>query len=79
MRRLLGLLLIGAMFVLPIVTSCVPSGYEGKNPARPAGNQLSPEQQQNSGGTAPTDTNAGAGNTSGGGGSQSENPQQGGQ
>jgi len=76
MRRLIGSLLIAAMVLLPVATSCVPTGYAGKNPrnpARPAGNQLTPDQVQNRGETAPTDA------TTGSSGSQSENGVRGGQ
>ncbi len=44
MRRLLAILLMISLFILPAITSCVPGGYEGDNPARPEENQVDPEQ-----------------------------------
>jgi len=43
MKRLLAILLLTTAFVLPIFTSCVPSGYESENPNRPAEDQVDVE------------------------------------
>ncbi|HDS29790.1 MAG TPA: hypothetical protein ENN67_01975 [Firmicutes bacterium] len=45
MRKLISLILLTAMFVIPMLTSCVPSGYEGENPARPSDFQVTGEAQ----------------------------------
>jgi hypothetical protein len=63
MRRLLALLLLLSAFVLPLMTSCVPGGYEGKNPARPDSNQVTPDQVQ--GGNQQTNPPAGTGDEGG--------------
>jgi hypothetical protein len=64
MKRTLGWLLVTAMLALPLM-SCVPGGYEGKNPSRPDANQVPADQLQGGSTTAPSDT-TGEGNTTGG-------------
>jgi len=56
MRRFIVLLLLAAMLIFPIVTSCYPSGYEGadKNPSRPAENQVDTKALEEEG-TVPAD------------------------
>lgn len=67
MRRLLALLLLLSAFVLPLMTSCVPGGYEGKNPSRPDTNQVPPEQIQGGDqGTTPPAGTGTEGDTTGG-------------
>lgn len=46
MRRVIAVLALLAAFVIPFVTSCVPGGYEGKNPARSDIHQVPPEMLQ---------------------------------
>jgi hypothetical protein len=43
MKRLLAIFLLLSAFVLPMITACVPSGYESGNPNRPADNQVNVE------------------------------------
>jgi hypothetical protein len=58
MRKLLSLFLLLSMFVIPVITSCVPGGYEGDNPNRP-----SDEQAPVEGGTSDTSGGSGSQNT----------------
>lgn len=64
MRRLLSWLFIIAMFVLPMLTSCVPSGYEGKNPSKPDKNQVPVDQLKGDEGQK-TDNSKAGGDTGG--------------
>jgi len=43
MKKLIAILLLGSMFILPVLVSCVPNGYEEGNPARPEDNQVDVE------------------------------------
>jgi hypothetical protein len=58
-RRLVTFFLICSMFLLPVVASCVPGGYEGQNPGRPAENQVDVEGLQPEG-EAPADESGAA-------------------
>jgi hypothetical protein len=49
MRRILSILVLITAFILPIATSCVPGGYEGKNPGRPDENQVDVNSLQQDG------------------------------
>jgi len=51
MRRFIVFLLLAAALIFPTVTSCYPSGYEGKdkNPSRPAENQVDKEALEEEG------------------------------
>lgn len=65
MRRLIASFILLAMFILPVISSCVPSGYEKgtENPARPPGQRPIesegagdlPDQPEDTGDTGDTD------------------------
>lgn len=46
MRRFLSWLMLSVFIALPILTSCVPGGYEGDNPNRPEEFQVEVEETE---------------------------------
>ncbi len=59
MRRFIAVFIMLTVFGLPVIASCVPSGYESENPNRPPDQQVPVEDEGNGGGAAVDESEGG--------------------